>query len=320
PDDLSRRGRLGTVPHRAGYGLRGATAPNGASLALTALPADGGDLERDGQLWLLETPTGALRLLLEGVSARGTPVWAPDSRLVAAKRLLPDGPHLVVVDVTTGAVTVSLSMPSAADLFPVGWTPDGGTLYVAVQTPRGFDLAVARGTSPTALQVVAPLAAGPARDFRLDPAGRRLSYLAPPGDEHAGFSAYLLDLERVGQRLPLNQRRPLAGPALGAAWQPGDGGLTLSLAAAGSGMVALRMLAPDGTTLRTIVPAAPESYDVPLSWSPDGRYLAVRHLTGPDLQRLSGEALEVLGQDGRRARVTAGGTVAFVGWLPPGRP
>lgn len=316
PETPARRRLLGAVAHREGYGPRVVPSPDGSWLAATVLPPDGADLEHDGRLLMLHAYDGASRLVLEHVNARGAPVWSPDGRSVAVKRLLPDGPELVTVEAATGAVVATAREPGAVDLFLVGWTPDGSTLYVATQTLHGFDLKALRTSQPQAPELIAPLADAAARDFRLSPDGRHLSYLAAGlAGRPSAFAVAVLDLNRPSWDRSGGKRFVTDGaPALGAIWQPQGRGLTLALVA--SDGRALQTLAADGSVYPARVPSPSGGYDVPLGWSPDGRFLAVRHLTGSDLQRLTGERLDILIENGGRATVEGAGPVSFAGWLP----
>ena len=65
---------------------------------------------------------------------------------------------------------------------------------------------------------------------------------------------------------------------------------------------------------KIILPAAPVGFDVPLGWSVDGTYLAVRHFSGTGSRDPGDETLVILGGASTRVEITATSDLLFLGW------
>ncbi|GAF87317.1 unnamed protein product, partial [marine sediment metagenome] len=64
--------------------------------------------------------------------------------------------------------------------------------------------------------------------------------------------------------------------------------------------------------------AVPEGgFDVPLSWSADGRYLAVRSFEGSSAVDPGPSYVVVVGSQGNRYQLSSSSDLTVIGWLPP---
>lgn len=312
PDDPTDRAPIAIVPHAWGYGVFPSLSPDGSYIAYTVLPTGAGQGGSDarGELWLLETASGEMRRLGQDIDLPSSPVWSAEADAVVVRRSRwqegAGSAQLLRIDLAGAATEV---VAADAGLYPIDFSPDGAWLYYAVLSPSGTDLARA----PTAggeVEALAHLSDGVARDWRLSPDGTRLAYLAqaPKGAETA-FEAQVLDLSTG------SVDAPLAGAAVAQfspVWEQ-DGSLTIGRLE-GDGPA---RLSAGGARLSQALPTQPSGggFDVPLSWSPDGRYLAVRSFEGTSLADPGPSRVAVASRDGARRPLSPLSDVIIAGWL-----
>ncbi len=66
------------------------------------------------------------------------------------------------------------------------------------------------------------------------------------------------------------------------------------------------------------VTARQAGFDVPVAWSPDGRFLALRAFTGTDTEHPGAEQPALVDVEGQRQPVVGDGPIEFIGWLGHG--
>ena len=298
PSDPNDRVALGSAPHAAGFGVYPSLSPDGKYVAYAAQTGAG------AELWLIETASGNSRRLASGVDLQSTPVWSNDSAAVVARRSnggdekTPLSAELLRVDLQGNVSSVA---SAAAGLYPIAFAPDG-TLYYASLSTGGTDLERAGGNSG---EHVAHLSDGIARDWDLSPDGTRLAYLTPGG---AGFAANVVDVTD-GKSGGIASS---SGPAFHPIWAP-DGSLTVGQLGGSSAGAALRVAVDGGAA--SALPSASSGFDVPLSWSPDGRYLIVRHFEGASTADPGPSWLWTIDPSGQRRRLSDISDLAVAGWL-----
>ena len=87
-------------------------------------------------------PDGARRFNIEGdPSGAGDPAISADGRRLAFRRFTPDGSHLVVIDVVSGARSVSVGRLNISGL---SWAPDGQRLVTGLTSDGSTSLVVLR--------------------------------------------------------------------------------------------------------------------------------------------------------------------------------
>ncbi|MEP7217104.1 MAG: hypothetical protein ABI782_12690, partial [Anaerolineaceae bacterium] len=154
----------------------------------------------------------------------------------------------------TGTNQVLTRFENALDVVPVGYSLDGGRLFVVVVDQSGSTLWAERDGRT---QRVATLGPGRTRDWSLSPDGARLAYIEAVG---AGERAY------VGRTRIIATGAVTSAVAtanqFGVAWLPGSqvpdfggpgGSLRLSEDPSGSAYVVPQRWSPDGSTLVGIV-------------------------------------------------------------------
>lgn len=113
--------RLSPLPERA---LMPAAARDGSRLAYVMGGADG------LQIVLHDLQAGTTRPLTRGPENAAWPAWSPDGSRLVHTRLQPQGSHLELLDVATGAVT-ALLVDGLAEVREPSWSPDGRFLVAS---------------------------------------------------------------------------------------------------------------------------------------------------------------------------------------------
>lgn len=330
PDDPDNRTALAAVDHAEGYGIFAALSPDGARIAYTVLPPGERHPSADApaELWVMDIDGGNARLLASAVDLLVTPVWSADGTSLAVRRSTsvenaPGSFELLHVDL---AGQVSTLLSASAGLFPIGFTPDGASLYYAQVSSQGTDLgrvplAGGKGT------LIAHLSDDITRDWHLSADGTRLAYLAFH-DDGTGFSARVLDLSgdpsgepddgggtSVGALAALNRRDTYAADEFNPIWHPNGRDLTMGRIDRAGPSPAVNLGAADGKLRALAVPGG--GFDVPLSWSADGRYLAVRSFEGSSAVDPGPSYVVVVGSQGSRHQLSSSSDLTVIGWLPP---
>lgn len=307
-DDPSQRVPLAQVEHSAGWGIRASLSADGARLAYVAVSSEDGT----GRVWLMELDGSNRRRLAEAADARIAPVWAPDGSAVAFVRSTEVGPSLAQAGVDGSYM--ALVVGGALGFYPIGYAPDGRSFYYAQVTTAGTDFGAVSLLEGGA-RLFAHASDYIARDWRLSPDGQHIAYLAPQvagGRVH--YQAFVVAVAGGAPTAVVPQAS--ADDHLGPAWHPNGHELTVGRASAGDNAALEMVRAATGEGVQTL--AGPQrGFDVPVAWSPDGGYLAVRTLDGDSTRNPGRERDGIITASGKRQQIIAKGDVEFIGWLLP---
>ena len=312
--DPARRTLVATVEHAQGSGIVPAPAMAGSLVAYTVLPpASPGRRDEPAELWILDITTSERVRLARDADLLVAPQFDVDGGYLAYRSTGPHGEqHLVRVDLKSRARRVVYTQGGGFGVFPIGFS-DGALLFAGLST-AGTDLYRVRDGEDAELLFHA--SDHVARDWRLSPDGRWLSFLAPE-----------LAAERIVHRLhvvSVESAERMSGPGAGGpmeqfspVWTPAGDAVTVGREAYPAlTAAAVTLSLDDGGELAL---AAPErGFDAPLGWSPDGRYLAARSFDGSGSYEPGRESMVVISIDGVRRAVTAGTELIFLGWLQSG--
>lgn len=308
PNDPAHRAYVASIEHRSGFGISASLSPDGNTLAYTVLPR-GAAGSGSAELWSIDIGTTNSKRLAEDVNLATTPVWTPASDAVVVRR--PTGietSNLVLVDLAGNETTLTQEIAAP---FPIGFAPDGESLYVATLSAAGTALVrVPRdGGSAAALT---QLSTGFSRDWSVSPDGKQVAYLGQTSGSSLSFAAEVYDVDGDTTRSAV---AGLSGSQFNPVWHP-DGGLTVGSGPATEAAGAMVHITAAGAGGTTGVLVEPETgFDVPLSWSTDGAYLIVRNFEGTSASDPGPSHVVIINSSGLRLQLSAQSDVLAIGWL-----
>jgi hypothetical protein len=320
-DDLNDRDLVATVEHASQWALTPSPQLGGTLLAYTVLSPDAPAVrDSPAELWVLDLVDGERTRLAGDADLLVAPIFNAAGSQLTYRRSEPDGTQsLVRVDIETRARTVIRRVATDFGVFPIIATADG-TLVYAQLSLGGTDLyRVRAGEAP---ELVHHASDEIARDWRASPDGRSISFVAPEvSAERVVYRLHVVALDGGGEVISGGAE---AGPLVeqfSPVWSPQGDAVTVGREAGIDEAAGATTLVLGDGAIRTL--AAPErGFDVPLGWSPDGRYLAARSFDGVDATEPGRETLVVIdgdgGEAGVRHTVTAASELIFLGWLARG--
>ena len=316
-----RRAKVAEVEHAPDMGISASLSPDGERIAYLALPAADGASALDAQAWLLEVDSGKTRLLASDLDGASKPVWSPDGSSIIVRR---NGPQaqigrdasLLKVDVSDGSETLLMQADDVLELFPIGYSPDGTSLYFAqiVLSGTHFGAVAAAGGSP---RLLVQASDEPARDWHLSSDGSRVTFLArQPTDDRIAIRAFVVELVEGGEPQPLTDFSEGldAGDHFNPVWHP-DGQRIALGRTPDDGFRAAALVSLAEGELDEVTPGPDQGFDVPVGWSPEGDYLAVRSFEGSSAAQPGREHLVLIELGKGRQTVADRGNLEFIGWL-----
>jgi hypothetical protein len=207
----------------------------------------------------------------------------------------------------------------------------GGTLlgsyapatFQAVATATAEAQATATAVVPTLAPPISPspltsflvqLSDQIARDYHLSPDSTKLVFLAQEFAEGRIINrAFIADL--VGRTVdPLPAEGLMGGDILRPLWHPGGSSITVGTLPSGAGPAPVALVPLDGEP-PSFLPGPEIGFDIPLSWAPDGSYLAVASSESSSLVDPGKRLLVLVAPTGHRLIVAEGPDVEVVGWV-----
>lgn len=307
-----------TVAHAPGWGINPGTSSAGPLVAYTVLPEDADpSRESPAELWVLDVAKDELTRLARDADLLVAPVFTDGGRSLLYRRSEGAEQEVVRVDVEGLTREVVHAEQTSFGIFPIGHR--GAELVFARLSTEGTDVyAVQQGGAP---EFLVHASDDIARDWRLSPDGGALSFLAP-----------VTEAERVvyrAQIVSLDSREPVAlagvdatGTPEGSAsvateqyspvWTPDGSGITVGQEAFVDESEPAVVLGLDGSRTELVTPAF--GFDVPIAWSTDGRYLAVRSFDGRNSVQPGLQRTEIVDREGARFAIDVPSEVIFLGW------
>jgi len=274
---------------------RGTASPLGDSVAVLAVSPS---FSPYASLSILVLPEGTSREFEQPLDYLSPLAWSADgSRLAARHSSLPDESGRVSVDLlefvpATGSSSVVARFENAFEVLPVGYSLDGGRLFIVVLDQSGSTLWVERDGRT---QRVATLGPGRTRDWSLSPDGSRLAYIEAIGAGERAYAGRILIIATgavTGTAATANQ--------FGVAWLPGS---------------QVPVFGGPGGSLHLSENPNESAYIVPQRWSPDGStlvgaiYSATNNRTGgiaPSIEFVTPTS---------RTQLSEEPGASFVGWV-----
>ncbi len=308
PAQVSDRQQLLRVEHASGWGVSASLSPGSDAIAYTVLPAGAQDPSLEAEAWVVSLTGGERRRAAAGIDLRAGVTWSPDGKQIAVGRNNPGAIALITVDVVTGEETTLVERPTAdvVDAAVVGFAADSEALYYV---EIGFAAARLKSVD-TATQVdvtLVELGDSLVGDFALEPSGLRLAFA-----HRSQLKGFVADVE-AGDVSPLPEVTP-GTPQLHPIWRPDGGVVSVGLAPRPEQPGAVVNIPLSGEDAE-FLPAPEKGFDVPLSWSPNGRYLVVRWFQGASLTEPGAASLELVDESGGRTALVAGADPDPVGWV-----
>jgi dipeptidyl aminopeptidase/acylaminoacyl peptidase len=317
-DDPTQRARVATVAHAPEHGISASLSPDSKRIAYTVLPpAAVPAIDSPAELWVMDANGHNRSRLASNADLPVAPVWSSDGGSVVFRRSDASARRFQLVAATMDGAEATL-YDSTDGLLPVGFAPAGDFFFLRL-SPGGSDLGFIRPDGAVD-DAFAHLSDDFVRDWHLSPDGTQLSYLAARtvGDK-TSYGAQVLDLQAAaGATLSASAVSNRAVDEFSPIWRPDGSGVTIGrLNAQATGAPVLQIVAPGGPPLRLL--AAPsQGFDVPLSWSPDASYLAVRSYEGSSATNPGRSWVTVAGADGTRHAVSSSSDVNVLGWTGGG--
>ncbi len=328
-DVTGARDVVATIDHAPEYGAFASLSPDGEAIAYTALPVDAADPgPASPAITGIVEADGDAVVLASDVDLLVAPLWSPDSASIVVRKNTPcEDAGLSCDEYPAGAFELLLlgrdgsrstvTSWRSASVFPVGFSPDGTTLYFATLSTLGTDL-YRVGADGAEEALIAHLSDEVARDWRISPDGTAVAFSAAESGATPSIVARTVVLA-TGQIVDvLMPDMQAAGPSstglargeFSPAWAP-DGALTVAAMNLDGGATAVSTSGGEATAeIR-----ATDRIDLPLGWSPDGESLAVRSVEGETPYEAGASRLELV-RDGVREQVSDSSDVTIVGWLP----
>jgi hypothetical protein len=272
-----------------GLHARGVAAPTGDRVAVLSVDGTRGS----AATLSLVTLDGEVTTVDGGFEYLSRVAWAPDgARFAVTASEAPGVLRVIEVDAVTRLVTEVARFTTAFQVVPLGYSLDGGRMFIVVIDQSGSNLWVARGGT---LERAGELSPGRTRDWALSPDGARVAFIDVLS---ASARTY------VGKTLTIATGAVTSQPAgrnqVGATWQPGN-----PLPVFGG---------PDGS-LQLSDPNPGAAWVIPHGYAPLGDYLVVSTVAAGADAAARPEASLWLATPAFRELLTDTQAASFVGWV-----
>ena len=298
--DPNKKKVIHTVEHSPGFGLNPAINTHKGNIAYVVLSKDAvPSRQSSAELWIFNTHTQEATRLARDADISARPVLRKDGHSIiyrSSKNI--DGSSIVEVNLKTRIRKEIHTDSDSFGIMPVGFNQNNEILFAKFDH-NGTDLI--QVNHQRELSILFHASDEIARDWRIDPSGKNIAFLAPEFlGEKIVHRAQLrsLDGEKVNNKITDGVSEQYAP-----AWRK-DGAL-----AVGTSMAALVV---DNHNFIIAMPPD-QGFDVPLGWSADGNYLAVRHFDGIDSYTPGNDSLVVIKQN-QRMTIQNHGELIFLGW------
>lgn len=224
--------------------------------------------------------------------------WSSDGARLAATWSQPaaeggtSSVDVVEVSAATGVSQLAARFENVFQAVPVGYSIDGGRLFVVTIDESGSALWAVREGKP---QRVATLSTGRTGGWSLSPDGSRLAYvdIVPAGDRRYAGRTLVIATGAVTES-------SATGDELGPAWMPG---------------AQMPVFGGPGGSIRLNPPSPEGAYVVPASWAPDGTMLVATIFSASSDRTSSPEASVELVTGTTRMPLAEDPAAQFVGWV-----
>lgn len=301
---------LDEIEHADGWGINPGPLMADNRFAYTVLPPSA-TARRDSpaEVWLMDVDTANRTRLARDADLLIPPIFVDDGAALIYRRSSGGQQELVRIDLETSTRRVIHAERTTFGIFPIGYAADGGLVYARLTTEGTQILSVREGRAPTQLFHASD---DIAREWRISPDGQRIVFLAPVETmeriQHRTHVAVLSN----GAPVDVPGLTTIDGEQYGPLWSPGGNVLAVGRQASPPDAGAITLLDLDGGARGLAGPE--EGFDIPMAWSPDGAYLAIRSFDGVDASHPGAESTVIVDLEGGRYPVTADTEIIFIGW------
>ena len=311
PADTAARHQMAAISHAADWGSFVSLSPDGNSIAYTRLPEGGREPTSEAEAWAADIANAKRMLLASGVDLKARPQWSPDGKLIYLRRNNAGSIELLQVNRTSGEETsvVKRSTDDVSDIIMVGFADDNVTLYyVETNNTQTATTLSSLNTSTGKSAAVMPLSDQLVRDFALSPDGRRLAFFSP-----FQLRTYLADIQS-GSVAELPATSLPSAVQMHPVWHPDGGSISIGqLPQQGRPGAVANVPLPTGEP--TVLASPEKGFDLPLTWSPDGRSLVVRSFPGDSLANPGQASLILVSAVGQRTTLVGESDADPFGWV-----
>jgi dipeptidyl aminopeptidase/acylaminoacyl peptidase len=154
-----------------------------------------------------------------------------------------------------------------------------------------------------------------ARDYALSPDAGRVAFLVP-GLVQGQFvrRTYVADIKSEDVSALPSPAGLTLGDQLSPVWHPDGKSVAIGQLPSGSEPGRVAVVPLDGSQ-PLFLPSPDKGFDQPLSWSPDGKFLAVTSFSGESLGNPGPSRLVFVSVNGQRPAAPEGAEIRAVGWL-----
>lgn len=273
---------LTTIEHAPGFPINASLSPDGTKVAYTNLPRGAG-LTRpylNGELWVFDIPSKKHARLTKGIDYQIIPTWSPDSSGVVYQRYSEqEGMQLSFIGVN-GERNIVLASYSHSTLHPIGFSRDGKKFYYYRVSSEGNNEVWEVGISPvTPPRSIITINKGAVHSLKLSPSGKLV--VVSFSEMEDSFSEKILLFSLYGKEGKVVEQG--AKKAYTPIWGPLSENITYNIPyyeypttslnyRYGGELIILNLLTQEKISLAQ----STEWMDVPISWSPNGEWLAFR--------------------------------------------
>ena len=298
--DPNNKRVIHTVDHSPGFGLNPAINTHKEQIAYVVLSKDvTPSRQSSAELWIFNSHTHKAIRLARDADINARPVLRNDGHSIvyrSSKNI--NGSSIIEVNLDTRTRRIVYTDNNSFGIIPVGFNQNNEVIFARFDY-TGTDLIQINHQQE--LSILFHASDEIARDWRIDPSGKNIAFLAPEFlGEKIVHRAQLMSLDgtRVNNKI-MNGVSEQYAPA----WRQ-DGAL-----AVGTSMAPLVV---DNHNALILMPSE-QGFDVPLGWSADGNYLAVRHFDGIDSYTPGNDSLVVIKQN-KRMTIHNHSELIFLGW------
>jgi Tol biopolymer transport system component len=280
--NLLKRRALVRVNHRDGYPIKASLSPDRTEIAYTLLPSDGRDPSLNGSLWVVNIENAKNRNLDDSIDYHIVPRWSPDNQsIVYLKTYLSANQNEYRTELyssTTDGLDRKLLLADniALGINPIGYSPNGRLFYYARIAPAGDDLWSVNIAS-SAERFITHISEGAAWNLNLSPNGKEILGSIIENRRSASYAVISLSTDgkknrNVWTRGAQRHYTPI--------WGPDSYSITTNFPKGGYPVSPynyqyqgeLKIL-NELTNTTISLSSSYEWMDVPVSWSPDKKWL-----------------------------------------------